>query len=96
MDELQKVVSKESQTEVVPLKILLVDDNVDNRNLVIAYLKKTPHSIETAENGLEAIEKYIAGYGWAHCNKKIRAWEKRALKGKNRYCSIFGSCSKRT
>ena len=38
--------------------ILLVDDSSDNRDLILAYLKKYPSiKIETAENGLEALDK---------------------------------------
>jgi CheY-like chemotaxis protein len=40
------------------LRILLVDDNIDNRNLIIAYLKKTPHKIDIAENGEIALKKF--------------------------------------
>ncbi len=39
-----------------PLKILLVDDAPNNRNLVLAYLKSFPFSITQAENGLIALE----------------------------------------
>jgi two-component system sensor histidine kinase/response regulator len=44
-----------------PLKLLLVDDSADNRMLILSYLKKTPHAVDAAENGLEAVEKYKAG-----------------------------------
>ena len=37
------------------LRILVVDDSIDNRNLILAYLKKYPFEVETAENGLEAL-----------------------------------------
>lgn len=40
-----------------PLRILLVDDLEDNRDLVILFLKSLPYSVDTAENGLEAVEK---------------------------------------
>ncbi|MGR3219869.1 MAG: response regulator, partial [Candidatus Anammoxibacter sp.] len=40
------------------LKILLVEDNVDNRNLILAYLKKTNHKIETANNGQIAVDMF--------------------------------------
>ena len=39
------------------LRILLVDDLEDNRDLVILFLKSLPYKIETATNGVEAIEK---------------------------------------
>jgi PAS domain S-box-containing protein len=38
--------------------ILLVDDSEDNRFLVQAYLKNTPYKLDTAENGLIAIDKF--------------------------------------
>ena len=40
-----------------PLRILLVDDLEDNRDLVIFFLKSLPYSVDTAENGLEAVER---------------------------------------
>jgi CheY-like chemotaxis protein len=44
-----------------PLKILLVEDNTDNRLLFLAFLKNTRHTVETAVNGAEAIEKIKTG-----------------------------------
>ena len=44
-----------------PLRILLVDDTPQNRMLVQAYLKKTPHHVDMAENGREAVAKFKAG-----------------------------------
>ena len=45
--------------EAVPsMKILLVEDHDDIRLLMTTYLKKTPHSVTTAVNGLEAVEKF--------------------------------------
>ena len=43
-----------------PLDILLVDDNPDNRLLVSAYLKKLPYTLEEAENGEEAVSKFMS------------------------------------
>ena len=40
------------------LLILLVDDSADNRLLVQAYLKNEPYSIDAAENGQIAVEKF--------------------------------------
>ena len=40
------------------IKILLVDDNPDNRLLASAYLKKLPYAIIEAENGKDAVEKF--------------------------------------
>ncbi len=69
-------------------KILLVDDNHDNRMLFKAYLKKTAYEIDEAENGQMAVgmfqrKKYdlvfmdmqmpvLDGYG---ATRAIRAWE---------------------
>ncbi|MGE3386371.1 MAG: response regulator [Bdellovibrionales bacterium] len=38
-----------------PLEILVVDDDLDNRELVAAYLAKTPHRVTYAKDGQEAI-----------------------------------------
>lgn len=38
--------------------ILLVDDNEDNRHLLCLYLRNTPFTLETAENGLEALKLF--------------------------------------
>lgn len=47
-----------SVSPMKPLRVLLVEDNVDNRNLILAYLKKTPHQVETAGNGKIAVEMF--------------------------------------
>ena len=39
-------------------RILLVEDNPDNRMLIRAYLKKTPYVITEAENGQEAVDAF--------------------------------------
>ena len=39
-------------------KILLVEDNQDNRLLIKAYLKGTNHVLTMAENGREAVDKF--------------------------------------
>ncbi len=41
-----------------PLRILLVEDNEDNRLLIWAYLKNTPHQVQMAENGAIAVDKF--------------------------------------
>lgn len=74
---------------VPSLQILLVEDNIDNQLLVKAFLKKTPHLLELAENGQEALDKakkhhydlalmdiqmpVMDGYT---ATKKIRKWER--------------------
>lgn len=44
-----------------PIKILLVEDYVQNRLLIQTYLKRTPFRIETAEDGVEAVKKATTG-----------------------------------
>jgi signal transduction histidine kinase len=44
-----------------PLRILLAEDSEDNALLIKSYLKHTPHTVELAENGLQALTKYIGG-----------------------------------
>ena len=43
------------------MQILIADDSLDNRALIRAYLKKTPYLLVEAEDGQEAIDKFIAG-----------------------------------
>ncbi len=43
------------------LRILLAEDNEDNRTLVWMYLKNTPHDMEMAENGRLAVDMFING-----------------------------------
>jgi len=72
-----------------PLRILLVDDSDDNRFLMAAYFKNTPHEVEMAENGAQAVEKFQAGdYDLVFMDmqmpvmdgytatRRIRAWER--------------------
>ncbi len=74
--------------ELTPLHILIVEDNEQNRMLIQTFLKKTPYTLDTAENGKIAVEKFKAdqynlvlmdiemqvmdGY---IATKKIRKWE---------------------
>ena len=44
------------------LHILLVEDSYDNRVLIEWYLKKTPYTVEVAENGEIAVSKFTAGH----------------------------------
>ena len=59
--EFPESAASNNDTQDISLKILVVDDNADNRNLVIAYLKKSLHQIETAVNGEQGVQKYISG-----------------------------------
>jgi len=71
------------------LRILLVEDSDDNRFLILSYLKKTPHQVDSAENGAVAFDKFkesaydlvfmdmempiMDGYT---TTREIRQWEK--------------------
>jgi two-component system, sensor histidine kinase and response regulator len=71
------------------LHILLVEDAKENRIVVKAFLKKSPHTIEVAENGEIAVEKFVSGNydlvlmdmrmpvmdGYT-ATREIRKWEK--------------------
>lgn len=51
-------------TQVARQSILLVEDAKDNQLLIKAYLKKSPYEVELAQNGQEAVDKFMAGsYG---------------------------------
>jgi signal transduction histidine kinase/DNA-binding response OmpR family regulator len=39
-------------------RILIAEDNPDNQILISAFLDDSPHSIDIAENGVEAVEKF--------------------------------------
>jgi PAS domain S-box-containing protein len=72
------------------LRILVVDDSDDNRTLMRAYLKMTPHHVEFAENGEEAFQRVQRGPDFdlilmdiqmpvmdGHsATRAIRAWER--------------------
>ncbi|MEE8481183.1 MAG: response regulator, partial [Desulfobacterales bacterium] len=59
MDQLS--VAKPAVTkDLHPLHILLVEDNANNRMLMRAFLKKTPFTLDEAENGEIAVEKFKA------------------------------------
>ena len=71
-------------------QILLVDDNEDNRNLLCLYLRNTPFTLHTANNGLDALELFqkssfdlvfmdlempiMDGY---EATKRFREWEQK-------------------
>lgn len=75
------------------LTILVVDDSSDNRMLIKAYLKNTPHEIFEAENGQQAVEMVQQGtFGLVlmdmqmpvmdgyTATRTIREWEKKSGK----------------
>ncbi len=55
-----KVDRSESKGSKVGFDILLVEDLEDNRLLIKAFLKKTNHRIDIAENGKIAVDKFIS------------------------------------
>ncbi len=74
--------------DLAPLKILLVEDNPDNRLLIKAYLKKLPWELDEAENGQVAVDKFQASdydivlmdvqmpvMDGHEATRSIRAWE---------------------
>jgi len=76
------------------LNILLVEDSEDNRFLVQHYLKSTPHQLEIAVNGKEAVTKaqskcydlilmdiQMPVMDGCQATRAIRAWEKSAGRG---------------
>lgn len=61
MQDEENEVLREKQVEKVDnrsLNILIVDDTEENRILLNAYLKNTPHKLYFAENGQEAVDVY--------------------------------------
>jgi PAS domain S-box-containing protein len=71
-------------------RLLLADDSEDNRAIIKAFLKAAPITVETAVNGQEAAEKFMAGkydlvlmdmqmpvMDGYEATKKIRAWEEK-------------------
>lgn len=61
LEEQEKEAAKDAEVTAKPLSILLVDDNEDNRLLIKAYLKKLPYTIEEAEDGQVAVDKFKQG-----------------------------------
>jgi CheY-like chemotaxis protein len=81
--------SGQESAGLAPLRILLAEDLEDNRAIVRLFLKDTPYTIEEAENGLIALQKFQAGtydlvfmdmqmpvMGGLEATVAIRAWER--------------------
>jgi CheY-like chemotaxis protein len=45
-----------------PLRILLVEDSLDNQVLIKSYLKDTPHRLDLADNGQIGVAKFQNGH----------------------------------
>ncbi len=54
--------TSEALVEAHALKILVVEDGKENRMLIRAYLKKSPHTLDMAENGQEGFEKFKSAH----------------------------------
>jgi two-component system, sensor histidine kinase and response regulator len=52
---------EEGAETIRPLNILLVEDAKENQIAVRAFLKKSPHTIDVAENGEIAVDKFTSG-----------------------------------
>jgi len=60
MAESKPIVDVATSASQRSLKILLVEDNEDNRLLISTILKKTPHQLHMAENGAVAVKVFKA------------------------------------
>lgn len=78
-----------AQAALPAARILLADDAEDNRTLIKAFLKATPVTVETAENGEEAVKRFTSGgydlvlmdmqmpvMDGMEAVREIRTWEK--------------------
>lgn len=52
----EPIIDESALTDLSAAKILLVDDNQQNLELMLAYLESLPCRLSTARDGLEAIE----------------------------------------
>lgn len=82
-------------------RILLVEDNPDNRMLIKAYLKKTSHSLDEAENGSIAVDMFkqndydlvfmdvqMPVMDGHEATRLIRAWEEEQNKQRTKIISL--------
>ena len=53
--------SPATEAETEGLEILLAEDSPDNTQLILAYLKNTPHRVTAVENGEQALEVFDGG-----------------------------------
>ncbi|MFT5395992.1 MAG: CheY-like chemotaxis protein, partial [Gammaproteobacteria bacterium] len=111
--EVNKIINKKDESlvddireggpkeEATPKHILLVEDNPDNRMLIKAYLKKTPYSLDEAENGSIAVELFkqnnydmvfmdvqMPVMDGHEATRLIREWEKTHDKNRTKIISL--------
>jgi len=58
-DQPIETISTKPVQAVHPLHVLVVDDNAGIREIVSAYLAEDRHTVETAADGVEAMEKFL-------------------------------------
>jgi CheY-like chemotaxis protein len=61
MSEPKPAVAAGASASQKSLKILLVEDNEDNRLLISTFLKNTPHQLDMMENGALGVEAFKTG-----------------------------------
>lgn len=111
--EINKIINKNDESLVedireggpkekaTPKHILLVEDNPDNRMLITAYMKKTPYSLDEAENGSIAVELFkqnnydlvlmdvqMPVMDGHEATRLIREWEKTNDKNRTKIISL--------
>jgi len=98
VDDIREGGPKEKAT---PKHILLVEDNPDNRMLIKAYIKKTPYTLDEAENGSIAVELFeqndydlvlmdvqMPVMDGHEATRLIREWEKTHNKNRTKIISL--------
>ena len=55
-------ISKDKSQKIVTGKILAVDDNLNNTDILKKRLQKKGHTVKTANNGEDALSILIEGY----------------------------------
>lgn len=101
LSEQAKEAAKEAEVTANPLSILLVDDNADNRLLIKAYVKKLPYTVEEAEDGQVAVDKFKQGkydvvlmdiqmpvMDGHEATRAIREWERETGKPETRIIAL--------